>query len=438
MTEPGLTGPLPEPVRTRAIRLAAEALDKVPAEHLPAALKRVATFAPARRAKLAGLQIASVLETDPEFREHLATQVRSLVPALAEALDAQSVPAAADPVELAAAAFLLRPQGWQSVLAHAVETVSAERSRLASREEDSRIERLRRQLGESTEEARLLRERSRRQLGELKSENADLRRKLSEARARARDAESAAAASRESSDEASNTAAAMVSASEAETRRLLRRVEELERELAAVRRAGRVERDQGTMRARLLLDTVLESAQGLRRELALPAVQGEPADAVEADVAEAASRTPSGHGSLAVDDPALLDEILNLPRAHMIVDGYNVTKSAWPDSSLEIQRNRLLSGLAALVARSRAEITVVFDAAEKSERPLVNGPRGVRVLFSPLGVIADDVIRQLIDAEPPGRPVVVVSSDREVVRDVLRSGARAVASTALERLLARP
>ena len=37
----------------------------------------------------------------------------------------------------------------------------------------------------------------------------------------------------------------------------------------------------------------------------------------------------------------------------------------------------------------------------------MNRPRGVRVLFSPVGVIADDVIRELVGAEPQGRPVVV-------------------------------
>ena len=67
----------------------------------------------------------------------------------------------------------------------------------------------------------------------------------------------------------------------------------------------------------------------------------------------------------------------------------------------------------------------------------MNRPRGVRVLFSSPGVIADDVIRDLVGAEPPGRPVVVVSSDAEVVRDVLRAGARTAAAPALSRLLAR-
>ena len=140
---------------------------------------------------------------------------------------------------------------------------------------------------------------------------------------------------------------------------------------------------------------------------------------------------------MAVDDPALLEQLLALPRVHMVVDGYNVTKTAWPDLSLEKQRDRLMGALAPLVARSGAEVTVVFDAADKKERPLVNRPRGVRVLFSPVGVIADDVIRELVAAEPQGRPVVVVTTDQAVVRDVTKAGARAVASAALARLLAR-
>ena len=97
----------------------------------------------------------------------------------------------------------------------------------------------------------------------------------------------------------------------------------------------------------------------------------------------------------------------------------------------------MLAGLAPLVARSGAEVTVVFDAADTTERPVVNRPRGVRVLYSLPGVIADDVIRELVAAEPQGRPVVVVSSDNEVVRDVLRAGARVSAALALARLLGR-
>ncbi len=66
------------------------------------------------------------------------------------------------------------------------------------------------------------------------------------------------------------------------------------------------------------------------------------------------------------------------------------------------------------MARTGAETTVVFDAANLTNRPVVAAPRGVKVVFSPPGVIADDVIRDLVAAEPPGRTVVVVSDDQEV------------------------
>jgi predicted RNA-binding protein with PIN domain len=126
-----------------------------------------------------------------------------------------------------------------------------------------------------------------------------------------------------------------------------------------------------------------------------------------------------------------------MPRARLIVDGYNVSKRAWPSSSLEAQRNRLAAALAALVARTGAETTLVFDAAETDHRPPVVAPRGVRVLYSPRGVIADDVIRDLVAVEPTGRVVLVVTADREIAVDVARDGARVVDPDALLSLISR-
>lgn len=432
-----LGAPLPELVRLRVVALAADALGRMPVDQLPAALKRVASFAPGRRAKLAGTQIASVLESDTDFRDRLARQVRVEVPALATAIESGAPPAAADPVEVAAVAYLIRPAGWTALVTQAAGTVTAEREVEASRHNAEQVDRLRRQLEATTEELREARARHREELARVKAENTDLRHKLGDVRSRLKSAEAEATGAREAVLDGERARAAAATAAEAEARRLRARLDELEAEVASARRSERSGRGSETLRARLLLDTLLDTAQGLRRELALPAVEGSPADQVAAHVAEQGSRAPSGHGSMAVDDPQLLEQLLALPRVHLVVDGYNVTKTAWPELALEKQRDRLLAGLAPVAARSGAEMTVVFDAADKKERPLVNRPRGVRVLFSPLGVIADDVIRELVDAEPQGRPVVVVTSDQEVVRDVARSGARPVAAPALARLLAR-
>jgi predicted RNA-binding protein with PIN domain len=410
------------------VGLAADALGRMAGEVVPASLVRVATFAPQRRARLAASQIASVLEADDAFRDRVATDVRAQVPDLAQALEAGAAPSAADPVDLAAVAYLIRPPGWAEIVDAAGEAAVAEES--ATRGHATRqVDQLRRQVETLTESLKDSRARQREQVAALKAENSDLRHKLGDARGRVRAAEEAVAEAM--------AAAAAATRQEAEVRRLRARVEELERDLNAVRRTERAERDTGTLRARLLLDTLLDTAQGLRRELALPPVEGSPADAVEAHVAEHGSRAASGHGSLASDDPALLEQLLTLPRVHLVVDGYNVTKTAWPELSLERQRDRLLGGLAPLASRSGAEVTVVFDAAATRDRPVVNRPRGVRVLYSREGVIADDVIRELVAAEPPGRPVVVVTSDNAVVADVVRDGARACGAAALTRLLGR-
>ena len=188
----------------------------------------------------------------------------------------------------------------------------------------------------------------------------------------------------------------------------------------------------------MLLETVIDAASGLRRELALPQVSGAPGDRVEAELAQEGTRTPSSAGSLGPTSPALLEQYLTMPRARLIVDGYNVSKTAWESSSLEAQRIRLLNGLAPVVARTGAETTVVFDAASSSSRPVVSSPRGVKVRFSPEGVIADDVIRDLVGGRARrsgGR-----GGDAATRRSRATSyepGARSVSADALIALLAR-
>jgi predicted RNA-binding protein with PIN domain len=187
----------------------------------------------------------------------------------------------------------------------------------------------------------------------------------------------------------------------------------------------------------LLLETIGQAAVGLKRELALEPASKLPADFVadtSADRPDASGRV--GARALDADDPARLDQLLGLPKSHLVVDGYNVTKRGYGDVSLEQQRVRLVSGLGGIAAQCGAEVTVVFDGAEKMVA--VPGiPRGVRVLFSRKGETADELIRRLVRAEPAGRPVVVVSSDREVADGVRRHGAYPLSSDTLLRRLAR-
>jgi predicted RNA-binding protein with PIN domain len=185
----------------------------------------------------------------------------------------------------------------------------------------------------------------------------------------------------------------------------------------------------------LLLDTLVNAAQGLRRELALPPPASRPADAVGAESAASPFAGVATRG-LDQDDPAVLDQLLALPGVHLVVDGYNVTKSGYGGLALEAQRSRLVAGLGALAARTNAEVTCVFDGAQVDAR-VTQAVRGVRIRFSDPGETADELIRRLVRAEPVGRPVVVVSSDREVAGGVRRAGARSVSAVALLRRLER-
>jgi predicted RNA-binding protein with PIN domain len=79
----------------------------------------------------------------------------------------------------------------------------------------------------------------------------------------------------------------------------------------------------------------------------------------------------------------------------------------------------------------------VFDGAELDAPVAISAPRGVRVLFSRPGQTADELIGQLVRAEPEGRAVVVVSSDREVADAARRADARPASSNLLLRRLRR-
>ncbi|MGP3921598.1 NYN domain-containing protein [Streptomyces sp. 8N616] len=432
-----LDHPLPEGVRRRVIALVADAFGGLTMAELPTQLRQYARFTPTRRAKFAGNAMAAALESHTLFRQRIGERVREAQPELAEALDAGSPPAAADPLDVAAAAYVLRPVGWVKLVAAAGE--EAQRAQAERAEEDAarELQRLRAELAEARSAARGETERMRTELEAARKEADRLHRKLRSAENDVRRGEAALRKAAAQLDAVRDAAAAEKGAAETEARRLRARLAETEAALEASRRAAREGRSVEDMRVRLLLDTVLDAAQGLRRELALPPASMRPADTVEA--VEPGRMTPKDIASRALSetDPALLDQLLALPQAHLVVDGYNVTKTGYPTMPLEKQRLRLLGGLAVLAAQTGAEMTCVFDGAELAAPVLLAPPRGVRVLFSKPGQTADELIRRLVRAEPPGRPVVVVSTDREVADGVARAGARPVASALLLKRLSR-
>ncbi|MEU3548255.1 NYN domain-containing protein [Streptomyces longwoodensis] len=426
-----LDRPLPDGVRRRVVQIVSDGFGGLTLGELPAQLRQYARFAPNRRAKFAGNAMAAALETDPLFRQRIGEKLREAQPELCGALDSGSPPPAADPLDVAAAAYVLRPAGWVKLVTAAGEEALRADAERADEESRAELERLRTELDRSREQTRTETERLRTELETARKEAEALHRKLRAALSDVKRGEAALRKAQAEMEAVRSEGQAQVSAAESETRRLKARLAETEAALEAGRKAAREGRSVEDMRVRLLLDTVLDAAQGLRRELALPPVSVRPAETVDAVEPGRMSPKDIAARALSEHDPAILDQLLALPQAHLVVDGYNVTKTGYPQMPLEKQRLRLLGQLSQLAAQTGAEVTCVFDGAELAAPVLLAPPRGVRVLFSKPGVTADELIRQLVRAEPPGRPVIVASTDREVADGVARVGARPVASAVL-------
>ncbi|MGH3491553.1 MAG: NYN domain-containing protein, partial [Actinopolymorphaceae bacterium] len=250
-----LSRPLPEQVRQRVVLLASDALGVLPAAAVPASLRPFARFKPERRVRLAATPIAAAVDADPEFRERVAARITEAVPDLASALREGRRPAAVDPLEAAAAAYLLRSPGWMAIVEEVIDHLEQESATQAGEREAGLAARLRDQLAAAQASARQDRERLRAELAALKEENTTLRRTLRHTRDRVKEAEAEATRSAELAADARERASGDVARMDAETRRLRSRLAEAESAVESARRTTREDRDLADARLRLLLDT---------------------------------------------------------------------------------------------------------------------------------------------------------------------------------------
>ncbi len=128
-------------------------------------------------------------------------------------------------------------------------------------------------------------------------------------------------------------------------------------------------------------------------------------------------------GGVLDDSDDATEHLMRVQGAVCLVDGYNVSQSAWPGLAPAEQRARLVQALGTLAARTGVELDVVFDGADVGPAGPVMSPRGVRVRYSPPAVEADDVILALVKEYPPQRPVIVATSDNRVREGARRGGA---------------
>ncbi|MEN9643887.1 MAG: hypothetical protein RL238_556 [Actinomycetota bacterium] len=383
-----------------AVMLAAVASKRRPAAYYPPGLKSVLKYE-----KLSGASLA----TARKAVEHDELYMRVLGQA--------ATPEIVDEVGML---WLTRPVGWEQAAADAWARITAER---AAQDEAGELRKEQRRR-EAAEQAAA---RSRLEVAELKEQVA-------------REHDTAAEAVRERDRLAGELEA------------LQQRVRELERGMAkreagskkVAEQAGAVADEVTELRERLAAtEAARDAALAARadespgghdprvRELLLEALAltgaGAVADGGKRPRRRAARSPLPIPGGVYGNSEAAAEHLLRSPGVVVLVDGYNVAKLGWPDLSLERQRERCIDIAETVARRWGTDLHVVFDGADVVGSH-TRARRLVRVVYSPEGVLADDVLRAEVAALDPARAVVVVTNDQAVLTDVKAQGANTVSS----------
>jgi len=455
-----------------AVRVARAGEDAEPRVPAPAALRRYLQFAKLPAAAVQAVQ--RVVENDPGFRRRVAEAAASI-----------------EEVGLSGWLWLHQPDGWVDAVeavrsAAEVDSLRAEWDRQQKRM-DRRLERSEAYTAETLE-------RSKAQQQEL----ADLKQELSQARRERRDAEDRAATRDEMARDIEHARVEAVrqlkviesshARRSAELREARLRAAQMEQELrrrpedrpepserhrggtvssaepltrsaadssavelpAAKVRSGDSPSVEGSGVDLAVIGAGVEAAAHAAAELgaalATVAAALEPPSPPEPEPEEDRDSRPSPARrvrrplrlpvGLFEDSVEAADHLVRLPDCVLLIDGYNVSKEAWPSLSIVDQRYRLVDGLCSLVARTGVRPDVVFDGIDDGEtRSGRTGKRVVRVRFTPSDIEADDMVIELVDGYRLDEPVVVVSSDRRVRDGAAARGANLLYSRQLISLL---
>jgi predicted RNA-binding protein with PIN domain len=387
-----------------AVGIAAAGAKLRPSLPFPTELKRFLRFHKLPPTALA--QVRAAIDGDEDFRKRLASV------ATPELMDEVGV------------LWLIRPEGWEQSVADlvpekVVDEVAAlrreERRRVAAQEAAARTRA--EILGLADE---LARERAAK--AALASEGARLRSELDDLRQRLRESQRSEHA----------TAQALAKA---------------EGELVDLRRSAATVLPPQTVfdtaAAKGLLEDAVSASGDIVRMLTEALGELASADAeVSADVAPPVRPTRARRkpirlpGGVFTGTVEAAEYLLRVKGAERLIDGYNVAKLGWPSLDLDQQREQCIVAVENMAKRWNMPITIVFDGASV-EGAHASGRRKVRIVYSPAGVSADDVLRAEVNAADVAKPVVVVTNDRAIISDVVAAGANTVSSDDFLHLLRR-
>jgi predicted RNA-binding protein with PIN domain len=309
-----------------------------------------------------------------------------------------------------------RDDGWEDALAELAGAARPATPRAPEERLRAALERETAKAAAAKEEARRLKESARKSLADERAAAKELRVELQAAR-------------REAHANAADAARAR-----AEAGRLRTDLDRLERRAKKDVAAAKARAEEAAARLR----DVRKELSGARRRIAElehsleKAARPRPARAPKKDAPRGPRKPLPVPAGRLQDDPGTLDAWLDAEDVHLLVDGYNVTKSAagFPDLGLAGQRERLVEGLEKLTLRKKVTVTVVYDGSDVGPGKSRPGRRRVRVEYSRSGETADDHLMAKLTSLGP-HPVVLVTSDRELQARAGAAGATIAASAQL-------
>ena len=292
---------VPAALRVALVRAAADVLGTMEATEVPASLRAVARFAPRKRATAGAGPLWLALRED-QFRARVAREWVTTHDDVNGAHEPGDEPSGTtgpgevehresgrrgDPLDLAVGAWLRGSEEWRSLVPDPPPEPVAPR-------QDDRLSR-------ATAEVAAARARATAAEADAEAARADLAASQREMRRLRSDADRARSEGRRAADEARaslDAAQAEREAASAERRRAADDLREAEALRTAARAEVRVARKLADARVRLLLDTVVDAAIGLRAELALAPVADLPADLVAPEAERPAVQRAGSRGRL--------------------------------------------------------------------------------------------------------------------------------------------
>jgi predicted RNA-binding protein with PIN domain len=393
------------PALELAVGVAAAGVKIRPPLPFPSGLKRFLRFHKLPPTALS--EVRAAVDGDDVFRGRLASV------------------ATADLVDEVGVLWLSRPDGWESAITGLIPDKAVDDQAALRREERRRLAAQEAAARGRAELLAITAELERERAGKvaLAGERDRLKAELDEVRARLRDAQRVEHATAQTLAKAESALTAMRLAA------------------AEPRPPSPVVVD--TMAVRSLLDGAVAASTGIVDLLTDALGELARADGAPDEVPIDRARVPRARrkrirlpGGVLVGTVEAAEFVLRTKGALTLVDGYNVAKLGWPSLDLDHQRDQCTVAAENLAKRWNMAMTIVFDGATIEGAHTVTR-RTLRIVYSPAGVSADDVLRAEVAGIDLAKPVVVVTNDRAILADVAAAGANTVPSDDFLTLLRR-